>query len=1177
VTCTSCGTDNRTGAKFCAECGAALAAACPNCGSPIDANAKFCPECGTRVGDAAAARTPPPAQRAAEPEIERRLVSVLFADLVGFTTLAEGRDSEAVRELLGHYFERASEVVARYGGTVEKFIGDAVMAVWGTPVAHEDDGERAVRAALDLVDAVREIGAEAGSPALQARAGVLTGEATVTLGAQNQGMVAGDLVNTASRLQSVAEPGTVLVGEATRRAAEGAIAFEQVADQALKGKTTPVPAYQALRVVATVRGAVRTGALEPPFVGRETEFRLLRELFHATGRERRARLVSLTGQAGIGKSRIAWEFQKYLDGIQEVLWWHHGRSPAYGEGVTFWALGEMVRKRAGLAEGDDEATSRARITAMVAEYVSVDDERWFVEPALLALLGLDEAPSGGRDRLFAGWRLFLERLSESSTVVLVFEDIQWADDGLLDFIDHLLEWSRSYPILIVTLARPELLDRRPTWGAGARSSSLALGPLSEPEMRELLAGIVPGLPEPAIRSVLARADGIPLYAVETVRMLVADGRLEPDGDGRYRPTGKLANLEVPHTLQALIAARLDALDGADRSLLQDASILGKTFSVDALSAVSGAAPELLEPRLRALVARELLELDTDPASPERGQYRFVQALIREVAYATVARRDRRTCHLAAARFFESRGEDELAPVLASHYLDAYRASPEGPEGEAVRAQARIALRAAADRAIALGSYAGAVTYLEQALELGALEPRDEAELLERAGTAADLDGQYDRAVGLLTRATERWRDVGDTVRTGHATAEIALVLSNGGHSEQALEMLEAARTEFFGAENEVARAPIVARIGQMELRRGAGVPALQAAEEALPVAERHRMRQLIVDALITKSAALGYVGRYFEGIALMDGTLRMAADEGFVAQQLRAMNNAVVTRIDEDPWGAYELGLDAINQAQRFGIRPFLVFSAMNTSEIALRLGEWSRAESMIESVLALDVDPTDRFVVLCRAASLALCRGRRDDARLAEFHKFRPTGDDHLADANVADVRMVETFLDGDHAATQRISIERARTDVLNAPSSYERAGRAALWMGDVDAARVVVREFQELGRSAAFPVAELVATEASLLALEGRRAEAVEQYRDAFRRYRDLKLSFDGAVIGLDAAKALGVDTPEGASAAAEAREVFERLGAQPFLEIMDRLAVDAAVPTRRVGSRAAEAARP
>jgi class 3 adenylate cyclase/Tfp pilus assembly protein PilF len=297
---------------------------------------------------------------------ERRLISVLFADLVGFTTLSESRDAETVRELLSRYFEVASDIIGRYGGTIEKFIGDAVMAVWGAPAAHEDDAERAVRSALDLVEAVRRLGLDVDGD-LKLRAGVLTGEAAVTLGATNQGMVAGDLVNTASRLQSIAPPGTVLVGEATFHAASGAIAFEPAGEQVLKGKESPVPAYRALRVVAKRGGAGRSEQLEAPFVGRAPELRMLKDFHAATAAERRPRLVSIMGQGGIGKTRLIWEFQKYIDGVTEVVYWHQGRSPAYGEGISFWALAEMVRSRAGIVEPDDAATSRSKLAAALEE------------------------------------------------------------------------------------------------------------------------------------------------------------------------------------------------------------------------------------------------------------------------------------------------------------------------------------------------------------------------------------------------------------------------------------------------------------------------------------------------------------------------------------------------------------------------------------------------------------------------------------------------------------------------------------------------------------------------------------------------------------------------------------------------------------------------------------------
>jgi class 3 adenylate cyclase len=412
-------------------------------------------------------------------ESERRRVTVLFADLVGSTALGEGRDPEEVAALMQAAMRELAEAAYEFEGYVDKFVGDGIMVVFGAPITHEDDAERAVRAGLELILAVQELAAEVDSTNLKLRAGVTSGEAAVTIGATGQGMVAGDMVNTASRLQSAAPPGSLLVDESTMRAASVAITFEPAGDKVLKGKELPIAAWRADRVVAMRGGANRSEALEPPFVGREAEMRILKELLHATGRERRARLVSFVGVAGIGKSRLAWEFRKYIDGLVEDVYWHQGRSPAYGEGITFWALGEMVRKRAGLAESDDASTTRERIAATVAEYVPDAEERRWVEPRLLQLLGVEEGRSGEREELFAAWRTFFERVADLGPTILLFEDLQWADPGLLDFIDHVLEWSRAHPILIVTMARPDLLDRRPDWGAGRRNSvSLSHEPLA---------------------------------------------------------------------------------------------------------------------------------------------------------------------------------------------------------------------------------------------------------------------------------------------------------------------------------------------------------------------------------------------------------------------------------------------------------------------------------------------------------------------------------------------------------------------------------------------------------------------------------------------------------------------------------------------------------------------------
>src|SRR5436309_1199314 len=413
--CPACGAENEAGRKFCGECGGALSVLCAACGNPNTPGVKFCGECGAALGG----NRPPP------PPAERRHVSVLFDDLVGFTALSETRDAEEVRELLSRYFNTAQRLMSLYGGTVEKFIGDAVMAVWGTPVAQEDDAERAVRAALDLVAAVADL-----APGVRARAGVLTGEAAVAIGATGQGMVAGDLVNTASRIQAAAKPGTVLVGEATKRATEAAIAYEPAGEHELKGKAEPLQLWRATRVTGFRRGALKAAGLEPPYVGRERELRVVKELFNACAEESKAHLVSVIGIAGFGKSRLTWEFRKYIDGIAELIAWHSGRCLAYGEGVAYWALAEMVRMRAEIVEGEEVGSAREKLRAAVERYVEDPEEGEWVQPRLAHLLGIGEGQAHEREDLFASWRVFFERIADRSPTVLVFEDIHWADPSL---------------------------------------------------------------------------------------------------------------------------------------------------------------------------------------------------------------------------------------------------------------------------------------------------------------------------------------------------------------------------------------------------------------------------------------------------------------------------------------------------------------------------------------------------------------------------------------------------------------------------------------------------------------------------------------------------------------------------------------------------------------------------
>jgi len=934
MNCSSCGTPNEAGRKFCSECGATLSVACVSCGTPNVPGTKFCGECGTRL--AAVAAPVASAAEIARPAAERRLVSVLFVDLVGFTAASEVSDPEDVRELLGRYFEMARTVIERYGGTVEKFIGDAVMAVWGAPTTHEDDAERAVRAALDILGAVPGLAPEG---ELQARAGVLTGETAVTIGASGQGMVAGDIVNTASRLQSAATPGTVLVGKATFHAARRAITFEEAGEHVLKGKATPVPAWRAVTVVAMRGGSGRREILEPPFVGRDEELRLLKELLHAAMREGKPRLVSVIGQAGIGKSRLAWELEKYVDGVVDTVYWHIGRSPAYGEGVAYWSLAEMVRRRALIADTDDPVAAAAKLSTVTAEWLPDEAERRWVEPRLAGLLGIETIPPGTREELFAAWSTFFRRIAERGPTILVFEDLQWADTGLMDFIEHLLESARGLPLLVVTLARPALLDRRPGWGNAARSfAAIGLEPLNEAAMGELVRGLVPEIEAPALAAIVARSEGIPLYAVETVRMLLDRGQLTEIDAGRYRLTGSFERLEIPETLQALIAARLDALEPELRSLLQVGGVLGQSFTIAALRELSGASDDVLASRLSALVRHEMLSLEADPRSPERGQYQFVQGVVREVAYQSLARAQRRALHVAAARYFEALGEDELAPVLASHYLEAQKASPGGPEADALAAQARVALRGAAERAAALHNHGQALGYLEQALSVTA-EPAEQAALHERAAQAAHWANGYEAGLEHARSAAAGYRTLGDRLGTLRAIATEATVELSQHKDAHAIPLLERALAdvddlppsrEAAEAQAELARALMIAgRGGAIELCDRV----LAAPEVAGP--------NLLVEVMITKGTVLTNTPSVVEAEVLLRGALAVAERIGNTASVLRATNNLLNVLSVASLSESAEVIRRGYEVAQRVGLRTWVhQFLGVGLST-AFDMGDW--------------------------------------------------------------------------------------------------------------------------------------------------------------------------------------------------------------------------------------------
>ena len=609
---------------------------CRTCGQENPAGARFCLACGRSLADENAARD------------ERRIVTVIFVDLVGFTARAEQLDPEEVRAVLVPYHERVRREIESFGGVVEKFIGDAVMGVFGAPVAHGDDAERAVRAAL----VVRDIAGELAGGGLQIRIAVNTGEAVVSLGARpalGEAMVAGDVVNTAARLQSAAPVNGVVVGEETYLTTREAIEYTPTSPVVAKGKERPVPAWLALRAI--------TAAGERPIatvsmIGRRFEVAILDALWARASAERMPQLISILGPAGVGKSTLALEFGRTVEdnGTRIV----HGRSLPYRESGAYGALATQVMKLSGVFESDPAALVVEKLHARAATLLNgTEADPDTVAGHLGVIVGVDAGTEASdREALFYSAREFLEAVAREQPTILVFEDIHWADANLLDLISALATRVHGLPILFLTLSRPELLDLRYDWGAGvAGYASLTLGPLDEQSARELVVRRI-GEGEHA-EEVVRVAEGNPLF----IEQLAAS-------------VGEVAPGKLPTNVRGIVAARLDALPHNERSLLLDAAVVGKVFWVDALRAMNESGDPL--PLLEALERRDLVRRETSSIIEGRQQFAFTHVLIRDVAYDLLSRADRARRHALVAEFFGSTtgASSEAIGALARHWRDA---------------------------------------------------------------------------------------------------------------------------------------------------------------------------------------------------------------------------------------------------------------------------------------------------------------------------------------------------------------------------------------------------------------------------------------------------------------------------------------------------------------------------
>ena len=1122
-----------------------------------------------------AARPRAAAAAAAGQVAERRVCSVLFCDVIGFTPLAEARDPEAVRELLSEYFAVARTVVGRYGGVVEKFIGDAVMAVWGTPAATEGDAERAVRAALDLVSAVAELGAEAGVPGLAARAGVVTGEVAVNLGAVGEGMVAGDAVNTASRVQAAAGAGQVLTDAATQRLAGSAIGFADAGEHALKGKAEPVRLWRATRVLSGVGGSQRVDGLEAPLTGRDAELRTIRDLFHAAADRRVPRLVLVSGPAGVGKSRLGWEFFKYIDGLAEQVWWHRGRCLSYGEGVAFWALAEIVRQRLGIAEEDPAEAAAGKLKEGLARYVADLGERGYVGVRLGRLLGVaaegDSGEALSREELFAGWRLFFERLAAENPVVLLVEDAHYADAGLLDFLDYLIDWVRDLPIYVLVPARPELGQARPGFGTGRNRITLTLDPLDAASMDTLVEALVPGMPAAARAKITAQAQGIPLFAVETIRSLVDRDVVQPI-EGAYRLTGEVGELAVPDSLHALLAARLDVLDGPVRRLVADAAVLGATFPAEALIAVSGQDESAVRAALAELVRREVLTVSADPLSPERGSYGFAQNMLRQVAYDTLSRRDRKARHLAVAGHlraaFAGDGE-EVAEVIARHYLDALDAVPDDGDAGQIRGQAIAALTRAADRAGRTGaparaaaSYAAAARLTQASTPDG--QPTAAAVLWEHAAEAALTDADYPAAAEQAGQAGELYRQGGETRSAARTQAIAGQALRQWGRHAQAREQLTAAVAVL---RDDPGTDTVRALGGLAALEVHAGSPAADAlSAEALALGQDLAVDDATLAGLFTtRGISHTFAGRRPQSAANLREAARLAGQAGDTFQLGRALLNLSDAVTGTDPAAGAEAARAAAAQLRQAGARILLATAVGNLAQALLMTGDWDGAGA--ELAQAADADGlADIEILACYRAFVAALRGEAPAARAAL--------------AGLADLRASEDPQDQALIAVA----ESFTAAALGQPAAALRHARAVL-----DHASVLgisaedLRWAWPLAARAAHDLAD-TATETGLLALldgyrPGRLAPMLRAERDLARARLaaadsdpDAGPALAAAIAGLrqhstpyhlahgllDHAAHLAAhgETEAAAAATSEAVGIARRLRCQPLLDRADTI---------------------
>ncbi len=1127
---------------------------CPSCGHENREGAKFCDECATPLGA--------PGRATSE---ERKVVTSLFCDLIGFTATSESADPEDVDRMLSAYFVMARAQIEAHGGVVEKFIGDAVVGIFGVPASHEDDPDRAVRAGLRIVERAEELRAVGGAP-LRLRVGINTGQALVRLGitpSSGEGFLSGDAINTASRLQSVAPEMGVAVGLATYEATAATFAYEELPPAILKGKAEPVRVFHAKALRARF-GTDGTRTHDTRFIGREIDLAMLKGIFDTVLEASSVQLVTVAGEPGIGKSRIVAELGAYVEARPGPVTWRQGRCLPYGEGITFWALGEIVKAHARILESDPPDAARAKLDAVLPD----GPEHAWLHQRLLPLLGIEATSSAEREELFTAWRRFAEQIAEAHPTVLVFEDLHWADDAMLAFLEHLSDRAEPVPLLVVGTARPELFERRPGYTAGLRNANIInLSPLSQEETARLVSALLQTtvIPSELQRPILDRAGGNPLFAEEFVRLLTDRDLLVKKGLSWELKDG--AEMPFPDSVQALIAARLDTLESGPKSMLADAAVVGEIFWAGSVAAMSDHNLSEVTKVLLQLSRKELVRPVLRSTIEGEAEHAFWHILTRDVAYAQLPRASRASRHVAAATWIESKASErveDVADVLAYHYataLELARVAGQAEQAAGLEAPAVRFLTLAGDRALGLDT-AAALRSFERALALTPPGHPARPEALAHFGEAALQAGRLVEASQALTEAIGSFRARGDPAAATRAVAALGNVFFAQGDPRwaklpaEALAHLEPLPPgpELVGALTEVARAETL----QGNLEAGVGH-----AEQALSIGNELGMGR--------SARALGYRGLARSNLGDPRGlddlreAIALATQAGHGREVALLHNNlGMALWVFEGPEAALAVWREGIGFARARGLAEVADFTTAGMLYALIDTGELDEALEVAGPLAErLEANEFGMDLASVRAAQARILAVRGQPAQAARSvdwlesaspGKATPESTVQVLEAS----GLVRAGVGAEESAAALLAETEATPGAREAsyyPVLLPEMVRTALAIGDRELAERLVG-----GVESRYPYAEhaLAAANAALAEARGDPQSASEAYAEVADRWERFGVVPERAFALLGKGRCLvRLARPiEAAHVLRHARDIFDPLGMAPGLAETDAL---------------------